>query len=56
MKIVHATASFGFVTAEHKEDFEFEDESSLEEIEHELWEWASSFVDIDFEIEEEIAE
>ena len=56
MKIVHATASFGFATAEHKEDFEFEDDATLEEIENELWEWANTFIDIGFEIEEETEE
>lgn len=53
MKKVHATASFGFVTAEHEEDFEFDDEWTDDEIEKEIWQWAQEFVEVDFEIEEE---
>ena len=53
MKKVHATASFGYATAVHEEDFEFEDDYTDEEIQNEIWEWAEQFVDIDYEIEEE---
>lgn len=56
MKKVHATASFGYVTAVHEEDFEFPDDYTDEEIENEIWEWAEQFVDIDYEIEEEESE
>jgi hypothetical protein len=56
MKIVHATASFGFVSAEYEEDFEFEDDTSTEEIEEGIWEWARSFVEVSWEIEEETEE
>ena len=52
MKTVHATASFGFYGAEHEEDFEFEDEATEDDIYVEIWEWATSFVNVGFEIEE----
>lgn len=53
MKKVHATASFGFVGADHEEDFEFDDAWTDDEIEKEIWQWAEEFVEVDFEIEEE---
>lgn len=53
MKKVHATMGIGFCGAYHKEDFEFEDDTFLEEIEDEIWQWANEFVEVDFEIEED---
>ena len=53
MKRVHATMGIGFCGANHEEDFEFDDDASLEEIEDEIWQWANEFVEVDFEIEED---
>lgn len=53
MKRVHAVASFCYANADHKEDFEFDDECTDAEIEEEIWEWAQSFLDVAYEIEEE---
>lgn len=52
MITVHATASFGFCGADYEEDFEFEDDVTEDEISEEIWIWATSFVDVDYEIKE----
>ena len=46
MKKVYASANFGFVGATHEDIFEFEDDATEEEIEKEVWEWATQFLEI----------
>lgn len=53
MKKVKAKAGFGYCGAYHEEEFEFNDNATKGEIEYEIWEWATQFVNIDYEIEEE---
>lgn len=52
MRKIHAQASFGFCGATHETIFEFEDDVTEEEIDEEVWEWATQFVDICWEEEE----
>lgn len=47
------TCGFGYPGATHTEEFEFPDNYTEEEMESELWEWASQFVEVWFEDDEE---
>lgn len=53
MKKVIAKANFGFWGAEHKTEFEFEDDATEEEMEEVIWEWAAEYIDISFEVLDE---
>ena len=53
MKKIYAETSFGFAGATHKKIFEFEDDIPAEEINEEVWDWATQFVDIYWEEEKE---
>lgn len=51
MRVIKATASFGFIGAEYEKEFEFDDETTDEEIEDEIYQWACEYVDTDWEEE-----
>lgn len=54
MKKVKAKALFGFSNNVcHEEEFEFDDDWTEEEIEKEIWEWAESYVEAEWEIIED---
>ena len=50
---VIATCGIGFHGAEHKEEFEFDDDYTEDEMVEEVWEWAQQFLDVNWEIVEE---
>ena len=56
MRKVHVEAQYGFHNCHHKEDFEFPDEYTDEQIEDELYEWAAQFIDIHWEEDKDIDE
>lgn len=45
MKKIRACCSIGYRGAEHKEEFEFEDEVTDDEIDDEIYEWAKQFLE-----------
>lgn len=53
MRRIKATYGIGYVGAEHEEIFEFDDDVTEEEIENEIWDWATSNLDVNWEDESE---
>lgn len=52
MKKIVAHCGIGYHGAEHEDVFEFEDTFTQEEIEEEIWEWATQFLEIWWDVEE----
>lgn len=53
MKKVKAYCSFGYVGTERCDEFLFDDDATENEINEEVWEWASSYVDCNWEVVDE---
>ena len=52
MRKIMAKADFGYVNAFYKEEFEFDDDYTDEEIAEEIYDWATQFVCVDWWEEE----
>lgn len=46
---VKATCGIGFYGAEHEEEFEFDDDYTEQEIDDEIWEWATQWLSVSWE-------
>ena len=53
MKKIIAHCGIGYCGAEHEEEFEFDDNYTDEEIEEEIYDWATQFLDVWWDVEEE---